>query len=801
MFIGSLFEKKSGVAPRVSYTRMGAPIAISNPAAWNDVLLSGMDITVELGEVCFADRVFVTLGEGSCAARADVLYWDGEWRLGGTVSGPLSGEISLSLGMETSALLVRLYGCIEDLSVEKLDVTGGVFSGVCVYPLPKQMESLPGVNIPLSELILAGDESEDAGFARAYFAELCPVGNGEYPVRFVTDPALAEEEYTIVSEADYCTVSASSRRGFVFAAATLAQLCADGALPRVKIHDAPMCEMRGFHMGIPARNKFPFAKRLIKHLLVPMKYNTIFFEIAGAMRYDRHPEINEMWNTIQEKMNAGEWPNFPHHIVMCGNGDTLEKAEVRELVDFAESFGIEVIPEVQSLSHVQYLTKAHPEIAEIAEDKPKVEEVKDLRLADIPTNDFYPDSYCPSNEKSYELLFDILDEVIEVFRPKRFVHMGHDELYTHNVCPICKHKTVAEIFASDVNRIHAHLKKHGLRMVIWGDMLNTVNAYAAPDAIDNIPKDILLLDFIWYFAMESDTEKRLLDHGFEVAVGNLYASHFPRFESRIRRPGMMGGQVSTWVETDEKVLSYEGKLYDVMFTANMLWSEEYDSRAYDTYAKYLMRLIPSTRSRVLYENGAPSQNGKFTALSVPQTAGVPYEVRVSLPQGKQTLLGVEYDVSCAAVSAQGDYVAAPESVTVPANCQAESFIFLLAAATPAKRIAWAEMIEVASLTVSYTDGSEEIVPLEYGYNVYDIHARYGAPLEGGYYRHEGFSGTFAIDGAYNGKSADGRDLSLRAFEWQNPHAEKTVASVTLRAAEDAPCATCLFAVTAVQKKA
>ncbi len=111
------------------------------------------------------------------------------------------------------------------------------------------------------------------------------------------------------------------------------------------------------------------------------------------------------------------------------------------------------------------------------------------------------------------------------------------------------------------------------------------------------------------------------------------------------------------------------------------------------------------------------------------------------------------------------------------------------------------MIHTAELCIGYADGSEEIVPIEYGYNVYDIHARYGAPLEGGYYRHEGFSGTFALDGAYDGKSADGRDLSLRAFEWVNPNAEKQITKITLRAAQDAPCATCLFAVTAVQKNA
>jgi len=41
----------------------------------------------------------------------------------------------------------------------------------------------------------------------------------------------------------------------------------------------------------------------------------------------------------------------------------VEKKDVRDFVDYIKSFGIEAIPEIQSLGHVQYLTQAYPEIA------------------------------------------------------------------------------------------------------------------------------------------------------------------------------------------------------------------------------------------------------------------------------------------------------------------------------------------------------------------------------------------------------------------------------------------------------
>lgn len=783
MKIGSLLNENC----KVSYCRMGTELPMEQTDgvfAWNTFLLSGIDVVIRLDRTYFADTVSFTLS--GAAARIDVLYFDGEeYVLGGRLAGEkqYTGEISIPVSVDTESLIVRLYGCLEDLKLEHLAVMGGEFEHA-VYPLPKARVDLGGGAL-LSEYTCVTDGSEDAVFAKGYYEDLIETKLcGKKPIEFLTDPDLGEEEYRITSGADGCRVRASSRRGFCYAAATLAQLSKNGKLVYTELSDEPMCSLRGYHMGIPARNKFPLTKRLIKYLLVPMKYNMIIFEIAGAMRFHNHPELNEMWETIKQKTASGEWPHFPHHIVMCGNGDTLEQEEVRELIGFAESFGIEVVPEVQSLSHVQYLTKAHPEIAEIAEEKVQVEEVKDLRLADIPTNDFYPDSYCPSNEKSYELLFDVLDEVIEVFRPKRFVHMGHDEVYTHNVCPICKKKTAAEIFASDVNRIHAHLKEKGLRMMIWGDMLNTVNAYATPDAIDQVPKDLLLLDFIWYFDMEHDTEDRLLSHGFEVAVGNLYSSHFPRYESRIRKQKMLGGQVSTWVETDEKSLSLEGKFYDVLFSANLLWSDAYDSRAKDTYAEYLTRIIPEIRSRVFYENGAPSVCGKQIPLSF--EGSIPKSVKAVVPQGKVTLAGVDFDVS-----------GAKDDATVAAGRKAKSLVLLLAAGNPVMRVAWGEMQTLGCITVRYVDGSATEIPLEYGYNIYDIHSRYGRPFDGGYYRHEGYSGTFAIDAAYAGKAPDGSDVSLRSFEWVNPHPDKEIKELVLSKAEDAHAPVYLFAVTAV----
>jgi len=149
-----------------------------------------------------------------------------------------------------------------------------------------------------------------------------------------------------------------------------------------------------------------------------MRLNTLFLELAGAMRFDRRPEIADAWERHNRLAREGKAPPVPHGGV--GGGGCLTKAEVKGLVDYARAYGIEVIPEIQSLSHVEYLTMTYPEIAE------------------APAEEGYPDSYCPLHPDSRRIVCDMVDEVVELLGPLRYLHMGHDEVYTMAECPRCK---------------------------------------------------------------------------------------------------------------------------------------------------------------------------------------------------------------------------------------------------------------------------------------------------------------------------------------------------------------------------
>ncbi len=339
---------------------------------------------------------------------------------------------------------------------------------------------------------------------------------------------------------------------------------------------------RGVKLLLPPPDGLDAFRRFID-LLAQYRYNTVMLEVGGAMEYRRHPEINTTWESYCREMN--EYPgkthkiqsgfNWPKNSIHSGNGGgrCLTQEQVRELVAHCRARGMEVIPEMPSLSHCDYLVMAHPEIRERAEDP-------------------YPDTYCPSNPASYTLLFDVLEEVIEVFAPT-VMNIGHDEYYSIGLCPECRGRDAAELFAGDTRRIHAWLRDRGIRTMIWAEkLLDAHDKTGGPQggaekphtpatwrAIDLVPRDIEMLH--WYWSVDRRLEDAFFARSMRVTYGNFAPAIIPEWPSRIRRPGFQGVVISNWGATDDITLQRNGILFDVALTALMAWSPGYSDADFD----------------------------------------------------------------------------------------------------------------------------------------------------------------------------------------------------------------------------
>lgn len=257
-------------------------------------------------------------------------------------------------------------------------------------------------------------------------------------------------------------VAGCDYRGTLYGVSTFAQLVhrwtkKSVAARQATIRDWPYLPFRWVHVYIPGRENIPFFKKYMRDFLLRYKFNGMIMEIGGGMRYDRHPEINTGWaRTVKEWYGYGEsiWkynegiPLGPANrfLASChpgiGGGYCIEKEELRDIADYAGSLGLEIVPEIQSLSHAYYIACPRRDVAEEPE-------------AD------WPDAYCPSNPESYKILFDVIDEVVDVLKCRR-VHIGHDEYRSGAFCPLCRGKDSGKLYAEDVLRIHDYLKSKGI---------------------------------------------------------------------------------------------------------------------------------------------------------------------------------------------------------------------------------------------------------------------------------------------------------------------------------------------------
>ncbi len=803
MYIGNLLDTRSGVSIETTYYKSNTtqPLPPTSPAGdlsqgqptgwqWDALCGSGLDIHLKLtppqdptaasgNQTAPGSRIWICQlilhQTAASVAEGAALYRNGADGVPGLIAQTrpqpgqqLTGDIVLDAGCFADDLLLRIETDYRNLEFSSVELIGAILEDTCVFPIPTETVTRPGKAIAAADLTtICTDLSDpDCAAAAEYLQDLFQNGlhitlsvkNGDADssdcaIALGKDAAIPAEGYHLTTSASGASIKASDRRGLLYAAAALYQLSMTGTIQPTEINDAPFMEFRGVHIGLPSRENITFLKRVIRYLLIPMRYNTLIVEIGAGMRYDRHPEINEAWACCKEKYEAGEWPMVAH-MNMIAYGSYLEKDEVADIFRYAENLGMEAIPEVHSLSHVQFLTNAYPEIAEIPAAREELGEV-DLLIDDGLNQEFFPSCYCPSNEKSYELLFDVLDEIIEVTQPKRYVHMGHDEVYQIGVCKVCREKDPAQLYADDVTRIHDYLAGKGLKMMIWCDMLQKASSYKTPPAIDRIPKDILMLDFIWYFHLDKDIETHMLDHGFTTAIGNLYSSHFPRYEKRIRQEGMIGGQISTWVAVDEKSFALEGKMFDFVYTANMLWSADYRNEARSAYTQCVAALLKQARPMI--------QKGH------------------SLPTYQYTPIQLQQLVHAAPGSN-------PITIQIPKeNRISDGLLFVQAADRPGRRIPWQQLDVIGEYVINYNDGTSVTLPLEYGGSFAELQRPYGQPLKSPYFRHEGYIGTYLADPIVTDKAPDGHDFTLYGWHWENPQPRKKLASVTLKIHPDAAC--------------
>lgn len=528
------------------------------------------------------------------------------------------------------------------------------------------------------------------------------------------------------------------------------------SLPICEIWDYPDLELRGWHFVAPLRHELSFAEKLLEWFAL-MKFNTLVIEVDNRFPYERHPEI--------------------------AHPQALTKLQWQEFLAKARKLGFVVIPQVQTFGHFGYVLskEKYRHLSEQTEPHPRW--------------GFY--AYCPSNPETYKVVFDLFDEVLEVFKPRWF-HIGHDEItfVPIGVCNRCKAtgKTAWQLLAEDIRKLYDYLKSRGIeRVAMWCDQLEPDRTggyvpYFTHFAADLIPKDIV--QFCWHYDARQTFPwpTRLKDKGFDVvACGWYHAQNVWRFSAESFDRRALGYCGTTWYGVTGFATQVD-LMTAVILGAQNSWSVDnppIDTAPHPTnIAQDLLALVGERnqwRNELTefycvdlspFVNASLMQWGKEGV--VPDRSielekageeiwcdGVPFRL-VKTVNSPPQVVALSSDAT--------SHEFAPDLAVMPVNAKAKAIYLLMT--TTARPILTEDLYQrgridpqkVATLVIRYLDGSEERTELLFRRHLTEWNDRLGC--------------SYARI-AWQGKTQQGYLLSLCAYEWRNLKPDVPVVSVTL----------------------
>lgn len=394
---------------------------------------------------------------------------------------------------------------------------------------------------------------------------------------FVVNPDMPAEAYRADIRKKTVRIEASGLNGFVYAVQTLKQMLpveiygtaaapeADWSLQCAEIDDAPRFGYRGLLLDV-SRHFFDVdAVKRYLDIMEMHKLNTLHWHLTDdqgwRVEIKKYPELTEKGSVRKGTCIKKDWDNLdgiPH-------GGYYTQEQIREVVAYAASKGITIIPEIDLPGHMLAALTAFPELG--CTGGP-YELWCRWGVSD--------DVLCVGKEKTFEFIEGVLEEVLDLF-PSKYIHIGGDECpkTRWEKCPVCqakikelgikgdeKHTAEHYLQSYTISRVEKFLNERGRSIIGWDEILEgglapnaTVMSWRGSaggeeavrqghDAI-MVPNTHFYLDY--YQSLDVDNEP--FGIGGYIPVNVVY-SYEPYTENMTaeEREHILGIQANVWTE-------------------------------------------------------------------------------------------------------------------------------------------------------------------------------------------------------------------------------------------------------------
>lgn len=283
--------------------------------------------------------------------------------------------------------------------------------------------------------------------------------------------SLGEEGYSITVNKSKVCIAGMEVHGVFYGVQSLIQLLQNSPnyeIPAAYVYDKPRFEWRGMMLDVGRYfYSVPFIKKMIDNMSV-YKMNTFHWHLTEnqgwRIEIKKYPELTEKgaWRSAtQFARGIRGVDNHPH-------GGFYTQEEIKEVVAYAKTKFVKVIPEIEMPGHSLAALSVYPELS--CSGGPFVMDGEWRMEEDI---------FCAGNEKTFEFLEDILTEVTSLF-PERIIHIGGDEAPKKRwkACPKCQARINAEGLKDEhelqsyfIKRIENFLLTKKKNIIGWDEIL------------------------------------------------------------------------------------------------------------------------------------------------------------------------------------------------------------------------------------------------------------------------------------------------------------------------------------------
>lgn len=293
------------------------------------------------------------------------------------------------------------------------------------------------------------------------------------------DRGRGDQWYRLRIRSDGIRLGAAGEPGFRYGALTLMQLIDTGGttLHAMDIEDWPDFAVRGVMLDI-SRDKVPTIATLegLVDLLAGWKINQLQLYTEHTFAYRGHEAV---WR----------------------GSSAMTGAQIRHLDEYCRRRGIELVPNQNSLSHMERWL-CHPRYARLAEcDGPWKTPWGEVRHRSTALN--------PLNPGSIRLVSSLFDQLMPHFSSGLF-NVGCDEpweLGQGRSREACLRRGAERVYLEYLLKVRRAVARHGRRILFWGDWLQKY-----PDLIERLPHDVIPL--VWGYEA---------DHPFDQTCARLRA--------------------------------------------------------------------------------------------------------------------------------------------------------------------------------------------------------------------------------------------------------------------------------------